>query len=106
MPLFLRATRDHYPDDTSRDARTKAGFVALTGSYTCGNIAQATEVHSERLLAWNCGFGHFRCGGTVATVEEAKPAMAEAFRGALEGFPTGLNRRDSQRVRGERDLVH
>jgi hypothetical protein len=32
MPLFLRATRDHYPDDTTRSARVLNGFVALSGS--------------------------------------------------------------------------
>lgn len=75
--------RDHYPDDESRDAQTMAGFVALTGSYACGQVLPSRMVRSEHLLDWSCGFGSFRGHGTVMTVEEAKPAMAEAFRSAL-----------------------
>jgi hypothetical protein len=84
MPLFLRAMRDHYPDDDSPSARTMDGYVALSGSYACGHIEKSTQVRSDNLLDWGCGFGSFRSGGTVATVEEAKPAMAKAFREALE----------------------
>jgi hypothetical protein len=84
MPLFLRAMRDHYPNDTSRTASAMDGFVALSGSYECGHIATSTQVRSGHLLDWGCGFGQFRSGGTVATIEEAKPAMAEAFRSALD----------------------
>lgn len=83
MPLFLRAMRDHYPDDTTRSAETMAGFVALSGSYACGHVAKSAQVRSEHLLDWGCGFGQFHSGGTVATVEEAKLAMAAAFRDGL-----------------------
>jgi hypothetical protein len=48
MPLFLRAMRDHYPDDDTRSARTMAGFVALSGSYACGLIARSATTAPER----------------------------------------------------------
>jgi hypothetical protein len=81
MPLFLRARRDHYPVDNSRDRRT--GFVALSGSYACGQIENSIKVRSEYLLDWGCGFNGLSTGGTAATVEEAKVAMAKAFRASL-----------------------
>jgi len=83
MPLFLRAMRDHYPDDDTRSADTMTGFVALSGSYACGQIVPSRMVHSEHLLDWGCGFSGFSTGGTVPTVEEAKPAMAKAWRDSL-----------------------
>jgi hypothetical protein len=84
MPLFLRAMRDHYPDDTVHGSGTMDGFVALSGSYACGHFAKSARVRSERLLDWGCGFGNFQSSGSVETIDEAKLAMATAFRGALE----------------------
>jgi len=67
MPLFLRAMRDHYPDDQSPHTNAMDGFVALSGSYACGQVIKSTQVRSDRLLDWACGLGSFRSGGTVAT---------------------------------------
>jgi hypothetical protein len=59
------------------------GYVALSGSYACGHIKKSAMVRSDHLLDWARGFGGFGGHGTVATVEEAKPAMAKAFRDSL-----------------------
>jgi hypothetical protein len=40
-------------------------------------------VRSGDRLDWACGFGGFTSGGTVATIEDAKAAIAPAFRVSL-----------------------
>lgn len=83
MPLYLRSSRDHYPDAYAAKRHVDEGFVVLSGGYHAGHIQKSVMVRQDTRLDWGGGFTNFTKGGTVDTVDEAKAAIADAFRAGI-----------------------
>src|SRR5262245_38187553 len=74
MPLFARATADHYPD------RVRSGladhYVVLTGSYEAGSFRRVTLGPSAGRWSWRAGLGAataaFSAGGYAETGDECR----------------------------------
>ena len=83
MPLYLRRTRDHYPDDVLHERFPHIGWVVLSGAYVAGSIGPPTKRTGEGRWDWHGGFGPFGHGGTVDEPEQAKEPIAAAFGSAI-----------------------